>query len=1092
MRFSILGPLAVHSADGAVLPIGGTRLRRLLVLLLLTPSRTVGSTRLIRGIWADEPEPDSAGNALQALASRLRRALGDSVPLHGDSTGYRLEADPGSVDMHRFEQLVRDGRGARDRGRPADAEALLGQALELWRGPALADLAGPGGAGDVAARLAESYRSVQLERLSLGLDLGGGADVLPDIEALAAREPRDERPVELLIRALSASGRQAEALAAYDRLRRGLAEDLGIDPSDHLQQLHLQVLRGELQAEPPRPAQPPEPARPPDPAAPPRPVKRLPHTLTSFIAREDEVDRAGALLAAERLVTLIGPGGAGKTRLSIEAGSRFVEEHPGLAEGGAWFVELGPLRAGADIPHALLSALNLGETTGMSLSSGAPANTGNIFDRIIEFLGDHNILIILDNCEHLVAETAQAAERLLAQCPRLRLLATSREPLGIAGERLLGVPSLALPPEGTTAEDAEGHASVRLFAERARAVVPAFTVAEHNVEHVVRICRELDGMPLALELAAARLRAIPVAHLASRLFDRFRLLTNGNRFALPQHQTLQAVVDWSWELLDDPEQALLRRLSVFAGGATLDAVEHVCSAAFDDTGRDIWAVLFALVDKSLVTVDVAEDDDTEPRYRMLETVRAYGAQRLAESGEEPAARRAHAGYTLRLWSSADPHLRRSEQLAWLATLRREHDNLTAALRWAVDERDVELALDLMYVSSWYWQMANSWSDLVRWCGEILRETGGRPPPGRTVAYCHCLAIHALGDDSARRGTSAKELLRAEELLAESGLAPEEYPGLILTVMLLGVLGHTPEERIGRLDRVAEDSDDPWMRAAAQLFGGMLGAHSGRGAEGRVRVLAALERFRAIGDRWGTAHAMTVAAGLYHLSDLGIELELLTEGGRLAEEIGLSGLRATFKARAAVNLSANGNIERSRRELAEARALAADSGTKVFCRVAEADVERAAGNHAAAHDAAVAIATEIHAMTGVMRTQLEPFWLALCSRTAMAVGDRAAALGSAAAAWRMLTPEIGGMPGADVFEQLAEVLYTDWPERAAMLLGCAEAVRGLANTADPAVARIRAHGRENLGEARFERAFAAGAETGRAEVGRWVDAWLADW
>ncbi|KII00324.1 hypothetical protein LP52_01835 [Streptomonospora alba] len=1103
MRFSILGPLAVYSADGAALPIGGARLRRLLVLLLLAPGRTVGSERLVRGIWGEESVPENAGNALQALASRLRRALGDGAPLHGDPTGYRLQVDPASVDLHRFDDLARRGRAARGNGDPVRAEELLGEALALWRGPALPELDESGVAGDTVLRLAASRHSVLLERLRLHLDLGRCDEALPEIEALAARDPRDERPAELLVRALSAASRQAEALAAYDRLRRRLAEDLGIDPSPHMQRLQVRLLRGELHGEgpdaataQPAPAEP-EPAAsaPAEPATvqqsgadepEPRPVKRLPHVLTSFVAREDEVGQVGALLAGERLVTLIGPGGAGKTRLSIEAGSRFVEAPTAPAEGGVWFVELAPLRDGADIPHALLSALGLSEPSGIPLSSGAPPSTGDVFDRVLDYLGERDALLILDNCEHLVAEAAQAAERLLARCPRLRLLATSREPLGIAGERLLAVPSLALPPETTAPGEAGDYAAVRLFAERARAVDPGFTVGEDNVEHVVRICRELDGMPLALELAAARVRAMPVAHLAARLSDRFRLLTNGNRFALPQHQTLQAVVDWSWELLDSDERTLLHRLSVFAGGATLDAVEHVWSPG--EGGRDVWSVLFALVDKSLVSADVA-DDGGEPRYRMLETVRAYGAQRLAESGEEPAVRRAHADYTLGLWSRADPHLRRPEQLGWLELLRLEHDNLTAALRWTIDAGDLACAFDLLHASCWYWQMGNSWSDLVRWCGELLRASGERPPEGRTVAYAYCLAIRSAGADITDQEISAKGMLRAEELLAESGARAEDHPALLQPTLLLGMVGHDRCERIARLDRTAADHADPWMRAAARLFGGLLALHTGSGAEGRGRVFEALDAFRAIGDRWGTTHALTVASGVCHLTDIDREQELLEEGDALAEEIGLNAMRAQFAARRAMTLAEAGRIDAARSAIQQARALTADSDTRLICRVGEAEVAYAGGDPAGAYDIALSLAPEITGMNDVARRQVEPTWLALRSRAAMALGDRRGALADAAAAWTMITPQTAGPACAEVLERLAEVLYGEWPERAAVLLGRAESVRGLANEAGPAVVRVRAHARDALGADGFDRAYAFGAEREPAEVEAWLGSWL---
>nr|WP_218902085.1 BTAD domain-containing putative transcriptional regulator [Streptomonospora nanhaiensis] len=1067
------------------MPIGGTRLRRLLVLLLLSPGRTVRSERLVHGIWADEPEPVSAGNALQALASRLRRALGSAAPLHGDPTGYRLDIDPRSVDLVRFEELADKGRRARTEGDPATAAAHLAEALGLWRGPALADLGGGGGADDVAVRLAEARRGVELDLLTLRLDLDGAEAVLPDIEAAAAREPHAERPVELLMRALAAAGRQADALAAYDRLRRALADDLGIDPSAELQRLHVRLLRGELTApSPPRPRR-----ETPPPAPPPRaaPVKRLPHHLTSFIAREDELTRVGELLAAERLVTLIGPGGAGKTRLSIEAGARFVEEHADLAA-GVWFVELAPLREGADIPHALLSALGLGDSAAMAVSS-TTAHVPAILDRVVDFIGGRDILVVIDNCEHLVAETAQVAERLLAACPGLRILATSREPLGIAGERLLGVPSLELPPEDTPAERAGDYASVRLFAERARAVLPGFTVDSGNAEHVVRVCRELDGLPLALELAAARLRAMPLAHLAARLCDRFRILTNGSRFALPQHQTLQAVVDWSWELLDDTERTLLRRLSVFAGGATLDAVERVC--ALDD-GPDVWSVLFALVDKSLVIADVPDDPDTEPRYRMLETVRAYGAQRLAESGEEPAVRRALAHHVRDLFREADPHLRGPDQLAWLARLRQEHDNLTSALRWAVAERDTDLALDLVAGSSWYWQMVNTWTDLVRWCGDILDLIGDRVPPGRAAAYAQCLTVSVIGAMPAMVEPAAKSLLRAEEILEEAGDTPWNHPSLFSLPLLLGMLGYDTAGRLDRLDRVVQTHPDPWTRAAARLFGGLLASHHGRGAQGREWVMDGLARYRAIGDRWGIAHALTCAADVARYSDPQRELELLTEGGRLVDELRLTSLAAVFHVRRAVLMAARGAIADARRELDAARGAVPDPETRVFLRVGEADVARLAGDPLGADEILNDLTAAVEAMNEVMRTQVEALVLVRRARTAMALGRTAEARVRVAAAWDALHPFIGEMHAAEVLEALAEVLAATAPERAAVVLGYAEAVRGLPNDADPEVARCRRQVRDLLGPDGFDRAYDEGRGADRARMAARVAAWLEEW
>ncbi|WP_052745854.1 BTAD domain-containing putative transcriptional regulator [Allosalinactinospora lopnorensis] len=838
MRYSILGPLTVRDETGGTVPVGGARLRRLLVLLLLEPGRVVGTDRLIDGIWGDDA-PTGAGNALQALVSRLRRALGDGVPLHGDIAGYRLDVHRSQIDLCEFEDLVNRGRQLRAAGDPRGAARVFEESLSLWRGPALSDLSGTGAAKDTAVRLAELRRGVTEERLSCRFDYGDHRNALPDIEALVAREPLREQPVELLMRALDASGRQADALAAYDRLRRALAEELGIDPSAHVQELHVRLLRGELQPVPPGE----EESRPP-------PVTRLPRVLTSFVARDEEVGTAVGLLRGQRLVTMIGPGGAGKTRLSIETGTTVAEREPKLVADGVWFVDLAPISDDAEIPYTVLTALGLRERSLMVMQTGASAPNVDPVARIVETLAPQALLVILDNCEHLVTGVAELAERLLAACPRLRILATSREPLAVDGERLLAVPSLALPPEGTPAEQARDYASVRLLAERIAAAWPGFTVDERNAEHVVRICRELDGMPLALELAAARVRAMPLPKLAERLSDRFRLLTNGSRSALPRHQTLQAVVDWSWELLDEAERTLLRRFSVFAGGATLDAVEQVCSdgGAGEVGGRDVWSVLFALVDKSLIIADPLPAEEGEPRYRMLETVRAYAAQRLTESSEEAVLRRAHAEHILRVWNEADPKLRTSEQLTWLSRLRAEHDNFTAALRWAIDTGDTVLALDLNHAAQWYWHMTDTWADLCRWSGEIIELTGEQPPEGRAVAYAECLFMSAAADENDGI-TAEKGVLRAEEVLRRAGEAPENHRTLIFLPVYLTMLGHDRGEVLRRLERSAEERD-PWLRATARVLIGLVAMQGGAARRARDLLLEALEASAA----WGTGGA----------------------------------------------------------------------------------------------------------------------------------------------------------------------------------------------------------------------------------------------
>ncbi|WP_316042346.1 BTAD domain-containing putative transcriptional regulator [Nocardiopsis sp. CNR-923] len=442
MRFSILGPLLVHDASGRPITIGGARLRALLTLLLLRPGQRVSNEQLTEAIWTEAP-PASAGNALQALVSRLRRALGPDVEINGDASGYRLCVDPQRVDVGEFGSLAKLGRAQLAAGKPAAAVTALGDALALWRGPAVPELTSRGVAEDLALRLAEKHAALVEDHLTALLDLGRAHDALPEAEALARREPHSERPVELLMRALAGTGRTADALDAHEAFRARLAEDLGLDPSPRLADVHLRVLRGEFAADGSRGGD--------RPTVTPTPQVRLPVTLTSFVPREAEVDAVVAQLTASRLVTLLGPGGAGKTRLAIETAAVLADRAPDLLSLGGWFVELAPIDSGDDLLDALAAALDLRDSAIVQARSSAPATSAE--DRVVGFLGAQSAFVVLDNCEHLVEDVARLAEHLLARCPGLRLLTTSREPLGVQGERLVPVPPLALPPEDATAAE---------------------------------------------------------------------------------------------------------------------------------------------------------------------------------------------------------------------------------------------------------------------------------------------------------------------------------------------------------------------------------------------------------------------------------------------------------------------------------------------------------------------------------------------------------------------------------------------------------------------------------------------------------------
>ncbi|MCK2215540.1 AAA family ATPase [Actinomadura sp. ATCC 31491] len=514
-----------------------------------------------------------------------------------------------------------------------------------------------------AARLEELRLAALEDRIEELAGWASTAAAVAELRELAARHPLRERPAALLMRALHAGGGAAEALVVFEETRRRLADELGADPSAELAALHRELLSAG-----PSPA----PARP-------------PAQLTSFVGRDREVAEVAALLRVARLVTLTGPGGVGKTRLSIElAGTatgtaRVSAAGAGEARGEVCFAELAPLRDGAGLPQALLSALGL-RGNGLQLGGPpAPAQPGDgppggqaALERLVAALSDRALLLVLDNCEHVIDAAAAVASRLLAACPRLRILATSREPLAVIGEHTWQVRPL------------DGPSAARLFADRAAAARRGFAADPALVR---RICAALDDLPLAIELAAARLRTLDVHDLAARLDDLLGVASRGARTADERHRTLRSVVAWSWELLPAGEQRAARRFAVFAGGASIPAAREVC-------GTD-GETLESLADKSLLELT------GDGRLRMLETVRAYAAERLEEAGEGEATRHAHARHVLGLLRRAEPHLRRAAQLDWLPLVAAEHGNLLAALRWAAGAGERETGMRLAGAAATY-------------------------------------------------------------------------------------------------------------------------------------------------------------------------------------------------------------------------------------------------------------------------------------------------------------------------------------------------------------------------------------------------------
>ncbi|MFJ9677221.1 BTAD domain-containing putative transcriptional regulator [Streptomyces sp. NPDC101194] len=692
MRYCILGTTLALRDDGTAVALGGARLRALLTVLALRPGRAVPAAVLIDEVWDDDPPADAVG-ALQALVGRLRRALGHAAVASAEN-GYRLAVEPDAVDLYRFERLAAEGARALEEGDAAKAQTVVADALALWRGPVLADLPDRGA---VAARWAARRLDARRTGLAAALALGRADEVLPELLALCAEHPIDEPLQALRLRALRDAGRPAQALAAYDEMRTLLADRLGTDPGPELRSLHAELLH---QA-PERPLMAAEPVPAARTRAPAVPQGNLRARLTSFVGREDDIDALHEDLSHTRLVTLLGPGGAGKTRLSQEAAESFAAAWPD----GVWLAELAPVDDPEAVPEAVLTALGARETVlrgaGAEELRVAEGNAGDPLVRLTEHCSRRRMLLLLDNCEHVVEAAATLADHLLAHCPELTVLATSREPLGVPGEFVRPVDPLPDP------------VALRLFTDRGAAARPGFRADadEETAAAAAEICRRLDGLPLAIELAAARLRMLTPRQIADRLDDRFRLLTSGARTVLPRQQTLRAVVDWSWDLLDDSERAVLRRLSVFAGGCTLAAAEAVCTD--DPRGvPEVAGLLGSLVDKSLVVA--APVDDGEMRYRLLETVGEYAAERLDEAAERDAVERRHLVHFRELARTADPELRGAGQRAAIDLLQREYENLRTALRRAVAARDEQEALCLVLSLCWYWQMRDLRTDALHW------------------------------------------------------------------------------------------------------------------------------------------------------------------------------------------------------------------------------------------------------------------------------------------------------------------------------------------------------------------------------------------
>jgi predicted ATPase/DNA-binding SARP family transcriptional activator len=941
MEFRILGPLEVLH-DNRPVPLRGTRERAVLAVLLVAANRVVSVDRLVEELWGGTP-PDGAVRAVRVFVSRIRKALhrpdAQDVVITA-APGYLAQVAPLAIDASRFEALVAQGRERADRGDHHRAAELFGQALAHWRGPALADVAvGPLTRG-AAARLEEARLTVVEERLDAQLFIGRHVEVVAELEALTASHPLRERLWGQRMLALYRSGRQSEALRAYQDARRILGE-LGLEPASALADLERAILRHDpelnLHVTPAAPATPEitlvfsdieastrrwegdptamardlalhdelvrdafaaadgevfahtgdgqcaaftTPAAafhgavaaqralhsatwssqgpllvrmaihagvverrannyfgPPlnragrllavaaggqilcsqaaadqvgsdlpvgltlidlgehrlaDLAKPERvfqvqhpelpsrfpPLRslgvirhNLPAMLSAFVGRAVECDELTDLIKRSRLVSLLGVGGAGKTRLAIQVAGAALDLFPD----GVWFVDLAPIRDDNLVPSTVAEALRLAP---MGLE-----RADQVLEHVCTGLSTKRMLLIFDNCEHLIWPTARVIHAVLAACPQVSVLATSRETLGLPGEVTWRVPPLSLPPpDPADPTDLAGSDAVWLFLERARSARPGFALSDANVKGIAGICRRLDGIPLAIELAAARLRAFSVERVAAGLDDCFRTLTGGPRTAVARHQTLRAALDWSYGLLDSDEDDMLCSLAVFPAAFDVDAAEAVAGPVGDAAGT-----LARLVDKSLV---VASDDHDDIRYRLLDPVRQYAAERLDARCDTQTARRRHHDHF------------RSVALRWAATLRSEldwplrdvaaeADNLRSALEWAWSEGDTAAALDLVLAQSQFWLWGGRFEG-CDWCQRVVddaRRRGIRMPWLVLADLAYMLVTFGRSDPAT-----------AEALLEEAVGAAEGDAAAVATAQwALGAF----EVGVGKLDHARD-------------------------------------------------------------------------------------------------------------------------------------------------------------------------------------------------------------------------------------------------------------------------------------------------
>jgi predicted ATPase/DNA-binding SARP family transcriptional activator len=870
VRFGLLGPMEI-TVGGQAVTLPGAAESALLVQLLLSPGRTIPATLLIDRLWSESSLPMDPMNALQIRVSKLRRALksiGIPEVVTREGVGYRAHVDPAVVDAVDFDVRIRTARAnANAAGSDYDVDHLQAYdgALALWRAEPLVDFNTQHWALAEAGRLTELRLAALTERAQIALVLGRHHEVAADLEPLVANDPTLESLAGLLMVALYRSGRQADALDVYTRTREALDDELGLEPSLSLRSLHERVLRqdeslgAQPELSPPAPiATPAQRRRAQDDRAAPT---NLPAVVRPLIGRDAQLDALTELLGEVRLISLIGPGGAGKTSLALATAVRAA----GSFRDGAIGVRLGPVNAPDQVPLAAADAL------GVPLD-GAAADR-DVHERLIAYLARRRMLLLVDNCEHVIDAAAELIDEVLGRCPEVTVLATSREALAVPDEVQVAVGPLETAPEGTIASRILAYPASQLFVERARAVRPGAVFGGDDLLAIGRIGRALDGIPLALELAAARTASMSAAEISDRLDQRFSLLTSGVRTAEARQQTLRATVDWSYALLSEPEQRAFCRLSVFHGGWTLTAAEAVLS---DDTMPvgEVLGTMGRLVERSMV---VAEPGPTT-RYRMLETLRQYAAERLGAAADRETLERRHALYYRDFAQEAELALRGPGQRAALKRLRDDQPNIRAALASLGRSGDVDSALNMAGALGLFWHLGRHLEGR-----EVLARllTSDRGTPAARARALQAVSLverprACLVHPSPLCAQTAHESLAIFEHVGDPSRAA-------LSRVLLAVEGVTGanRERSDQLLREAQEQfsqdGDLWGEAVIGFVRMETALKSGDQETAVPIGRATAAAFRQLDDPWG------LSAILYHLGWGLRQFGRYQDGARVLEE-----------------------------------------------------------------------------------------------------------------------------------------------------------------------------------------------------------------